>query len=333
MSILNKVLIGIGALLLLCALGFIIYKQNEISTRQQTIETSMVKQKELVDGTMRSQNEYATKADIDKMITDNGVSLKAIQDDLKTLHAEITAANTISVVSTGQKVGNLPSSHVGPANPNPTTNIVDTYGYFSKAQLLDLHENFEGTQVPIGQVGFSAWQQSPWNISILPRDYKVTNVIGTDENNRTYVYNKVVVNAGGKDYNVKITSAETKQEFPDAKWNFWNPKLFLGADGGVSIQTTPPLPGSGSIVSGQFVPSLSFGFISYGRYKPNPIFSVAQIGLGVGVVDRKPELVVTPIAYNLGQKLPFISNTYIGPSVTVGTSGAIGILVGMRIGL
>ena len=171
------------ALLVVGALVFIIYKQNEISVRQQAIETQIVGQKDLIDGIVRSQSQWATKDDLDKWITSNGVNLKAIQDDLSKLHAAVTAANVISVVSSGQNAHNVQSSGTGAANPISTT--TDTYGYLAKTQLLDLHENFGGTQVPIGQVGFSAWQSAPWSISILPRNYKITNVIGADENQRT----------------------------------------------------------------------------------------------------------------------------------------------------
>lgn len=325
MTIVEKILVSMLAVLVIGALVFIIYKQNEISVRQQAIETQVVSQKDLVDGIVRSQSQWATKDDLDKWITSGGVNLKAIQDDLSKLHAEVTAANVISVISSGQNVHNVKSSGIGAVNPVTTT--TDTYGYLAKAQLLDLHENFGGTQVPIGQVGFSAWQAAPWSINILPRDYKITNVIGTDENQRAYVYNKVTVKAGDKDYDVKITSAETKQEYPDPKWSFWNPKLFLGLDAGVSIQQ-PVVK-----VTGQATPSLNFGFITYGKYKTTPDLSFAQVGLGIGIADVKPQIVITPVAYNIGKNVPFISNTYVAPSLGIGINGSFNVMAGIRIGL
>ncbi len=327
MSILNKILICICALTILGALGFIAYKQYEISVRQTAIETQVVKQKELSDSIMRSQNEYATKDDIEKFIKSNGASLKVIQDDLKSLHAEISAANVVSVHSSGQKGSNIPSTGTGGSNPNPTNS--DTYGYLKNTQTLSLNEKFN-IPVPIGQVGFSAWQPSPWNVNIFPREYKVVSVIGTDENQRTYVYNKFSVKVDNKDYDVKIASSETKQEYPDSKWSFWSPRLYIGADGGIDISTVPTIS---SQIKGQFVPSINFGFISYGQFKRQPIFSVAQVGIGASVIDAKPKVIVTPIAYNIGQHVPFISNTYIGPSVGIGFNGSVDIMAGIRIGL
>jgi len=321
MSLSTKILIALGAILVILGLGFIIYKQNEISTRQQAIETQIVQQKELANNIMRSQSGYATKNDIEKFVKDNGINLKAIQDDLSKLHASISAANTVVVMSSGQVVGNLPSSSTGAVNPTPTT--IDTYGYLKNAQLLNLHEDFSGTPVPIGQVGFSAWQQNPWNINVSPRAYKVTNVIGTDDNQRTYVYNKFVVTVDNKDYEVKIAKAETKQEYPTAKWSWWNPRLFIAADGGVNV----------SKVKGEFTPSLNLGIMSYGQYKTSPDFSVLQVGVGVGVVSQRPQFILTPGAYNIGKHIPLMNNTYIAPSVSVSTDGSFSVMAGLRVGL
>ena len=333
MTTLNKILIAITVLTIIGALGFVAYKTNELGKQQAMLQEQVVAQKQLADGIVRSSSSYATKEDIEHFITSNNGNLQVIQDDLKGLRADLTAANVLTVNSSPQVSNHIASSHIGPANPTPTANPIDTYGYLAKAQLLDINETFGTTIVPFGQVGFSAWQQAPWNINIKPREYKVTNVIGTDENQRTYVYNTFSVKVDNKDYDVKITSSETKQELPEAKWCFWCPQLFLSASGGVSIQTTPPLPGSGSIVSGQFIPSVNFGFINRGMYKTQPEWSFAQIGLGVGVVDRRPELVVVPAAWNIGQKVPFIKNTYLAPSLAVGTSGSIAIMAGFVIGL
>jgi hypothetical protein len=330
MSLLNKILIFLGVAVVIFGLGFIIYKQNEISNRQLAIEAQMVGQKELADNIMRSQNGYATKDDIEKFIKNNNVNLQAIQDDLDKLHASLIAANTITVNSREQTITNLPSSGTGSVNVSPVT--TDVYGYLKKTQLLNIHEDFNGTSVPIGQIGFSAWQPKPWDIKISPREYKVTNIIGTDDNQRVYVYNKFSVKVEGKDYDVKISAAETKQEFPEAKWSWWNPRLFVGVDGGVNIGTTA-LPTNGSRVKGEFTPNLSLGIMSYGKFKNQPDFSVLQIGVGVGTVSQKPQLIVTPVAYNIGKHIPFVNNTYLAPSLAVGVDGSVSLMGGVRVGL
>lgn len=325
MSLSTKILIFLGSVLLVGALGFIIYKQIEISNRQQAIETEIIKQKELADNIMRSQSLYATKADIETFIKENGVNLKAIKDDLAKLNADITAVNAILVTSRGQTGTHIPTTP-GPVNPNPKPvdpNNPDPYGYLARQQNLHLNEDFSGLKVPIGTVGFSAWQEKPWSIDILPREYKVVNVIGTDENQRTYVYNKFSVKAGDKNYDVKIASAETKQEYPEAKWSWWNPRLYLGVDGAVGLNP----------VRGEFTPNLGVQIMSYGRYKTQPDFSVLQLGAGYGTISQRPQLVVTPVSYNIGKHLPLMNNTYLGPSLSVGTDGNVFVGGGIRVGL
>lgn len=326
MSLSTKILIWAGAVLTIGLLAFIVYKQVEISNRQQAIETQVVLQKQLVDNIVRSQSTYATKDDIDKFIKDNGVNLKAIQDDLDKLHAEVNSVNAIIVTSNGQHGTNIPSTGTGPVNPNPTPvdpSNPDPFGYLAKQQNLDLNEDFSGVKVPIGSVGFSAWQKAPWSLTVLPREYHVTNVIGTDENQRTYVYNKFSVKAGDKTYDVKIASAQTEQVYPEAKWSWWNPRLFVGADGGVNI----------SQPKGEFTPSINVGIMSYGRYKTQPDFSILGVGVGYGTISTKPQLIVTPVTYNIGKHIPLMNNTYIGPSLHVGTNGDISIMGGIRVGL
>jgi|ERR1035437_1298539 hypothetical protein len=324
MSISTKILIILGAILTIGALSFIIYKQNEISTRQTAIENQVVAQKELMDGIVRSSNTYATSADIEKFITANNVNLKAIKDDLSRLNASVTAVNAIIVSSSGQHQVNVPNTSTGPTNPNPVDpKNPDPYGYQTHQENLDLAENFGGTEVPIGNVGFSAWQKAPWTINVLPRDYHVTTVIGTDENQRTYVYNKFGVKVGDKEYDVKIAKAETKQEYPTAKFSWFNPRLMIGSDVGVNINQ----------VKGEFAPSLNIGIMSYGQFLKQPDWSIIQVGVGAGLVSQKPQFSITPFAYNVGKNIPLMNNMYIGPSLHVNTAGDISVMGGIRVGM
>jgi hypothetical protein len=322
MTLLTKILLSIGGIIIVMALAFIVYTQHQISARQLAIETQLVKQKDLIDNITRSQSEYASRVDIEKFIKDNNVNIKAIQNDLSKLEASLTAVNIVTVHSSGQVNNNIPSTGVGTANPNPITTH-DPFGYLGKTQLLSLFEKFNTTSVPIGTVGFSAWQPSPWSLDIAPRTYKVVNVVGTDENQRMYVYNKFSVQVNDKSYDVKINTAETKQEFPEARWSFWNPRLFLGIDGGINIQKA----------KGEITPNIGIGVMSYGKYKNQPDFSVLQIGVGYGTISKNLQLNIMPAAYNVGKHLPLMNNAYIGPSIHVDTIGNVSIMAGVRVGL
>jgi len=333
MPLYGKILIIAGAMLTLSLLVFAIYRQNEISNRQLAIETQVVSQKQLVDGIMRSQNEYATRKDIEKFVKDNGVNLKAIQADLNKLHAEITAVNVVTVSSYGQVGGKLPTTHIGPANPTPDAKPIckdgspcinaDPHGYLKNQQNFVLNENFAKVQVPFGTIGFSAWQAEPWSLDIKPRKYHIATVTGTDENQRTYVYNKFTMKVDGVDFEIPIESSVTKQEYPEAKFSWWNPRIFVGMDSGVNITNIGP----------QITPNVGVGIMSYGQFKNQPDFSILQLGVGYDIVSDTPQLLLTPITYNIGKHIPLMTNMHIGPSFHLGLSGDFAIMFGFRIGL
>jgi hypothetical protein len=58
------------------------------------------------------------------------------------------------------------------------------------------------------------------------------------------------------------------------------------------------------------------------------------VGVGVDVVAKTPELVITPVAFNFGNAWfhPLMNNTYVAPSVSIGTNCNIDVGVGFRVG-
>lgn len=330
MSLSTKILIWVGAILVLSGLGFIIYKQIEISNKQAAIETQIVQQKQLVDNIVRSQNTYATKGDIEQYIKDSGVNLKAVQEDLDKLNAQVHAVNAIIIASSGQHGTNIPSTGNGENNPNPVDpNNSDPYGYQKKEQVLDIAEKFDQVQVPVGKVGFSAWQQSPWSVNIPPREYHVVNVLGKDENEREYVYNKFSVKVADKNYDVKITSAETKQEYPTAKFSFWNPRLFLTTGGGINLSKIDP-------VNGSFNVGGTVGIMSYGKTKPSPDISILQVGAGYESNKNEFGVIINPVNFNVGKLIPtggLINNIFVGPSTQITPSGSVYVGANVSVGL
>jgi hypothetical protein len=326
MSLSTKILIYLGIILTIGVSGFIVYKQIEISNRQVAIETQMVAQKQLIDGIVRSQSQWTTRDDMNKFITANNINLKAIQDDLDKLNGQITAVNVAVATSQPQKVVSVPSTSKGPGNPNPVPvdpANPDPNGYMKNQQNLSLNEDFGTLKIPIGDIGFSAWQSAPWSLNIKQREYDAATIIGTDENQRMYVYNKFTVKVDDKSYEVPIKTSNTQQVYPEPKFSWWNPRLYIGVDGAVGV--TP--------VKGEFTPNLNVQIMSYGQYKTQPDLSILQIGAGYGTVSQRPQLVVTPILYNVGKHIPLMNNAYIGPSISVGTDGNVFMGGGLRVGL
>lgn len=324
MKLSTKILITLGVILTLGLLGVIVYQQYELRHQQDAIQQQVVLQKQLSDQLMRSQARYATTKDIENFIKNNNLSLKDIKDDLSKLHAEVSSVNQVVVTSKGVVADNVGSSGTGKTNPTPVT-TPDPYGYMKTEQKLALNEPFGNVQVPIGSVGFSAWQEKPWSINVLPRQYILNTVVGLDENQRQYFYNKFVVKVDGKTYSIPIDTAQTEQVYPKAKFSFWNPRLFLGMDGGLNVTS----------LHGDFVPNVDLGIMSYGRYKNVPDFSILGLGVGYGMVSKDVQFILTPVTYNVGKHIPLglMNNTYLGPSVMVSPNGDFSVTLGARVGL
>jgi hypothetical protein len=337
MTLLNKILLILLGITVVGALGFIVYQQHEMSTMQAQINTSLVSQKQLLDGITRSQAQYVSKADLDAFAKQNGINLAVIQADLDGLNATVSGINQVAVSSSGENQTNLSSSNTTP-NPNPTPSpmvncngtqipcpAVDPFGYQQNKQTLSLDEPFGTTKVPVGSISFSAWQQTPWGVNLFPRTYSVTNVLGTDPEGKQYVYNKFTINSDNKSYPITIANAKFEQELPSPSLSWWNPRLFAGADLGIGLSHVP--------LSGEFVPNLSVGAISYGQSKVTPNWSFLQVGVGYGVVGRSAQVQVSPVQYNIGQHLTLIRNTYVGPVLGVGFDGNVMVGAGIRVGL
>ena len=64
------------------------------------------------------------------------------------------------------------------------------------------------------------------------------------------------------------------------------------------------------------------------------ILTLTWNNIGVGVVNKTPSIVITPVAYNFGNKFfsPLMNNTYVAPSVAINTDGSFTASIGLRVG-
>lgn len=336
MTLTVKILLALLVITVLGSLGFVVYKSNQMSKQQDAINKSMVDMKQLQDGISRSQAQYATKQDLDTFAKQNNVNLDSIKKDLATLNANVTGINNITFTSTGTNTSNVASTSTS-SNPDyksPTVNCNgnqipcpngDPFAYQANLQSLTLNEQFAGTQVPIGDVSFSAWKKAPWDVKVYPRTYSVTNVLGTDQDGRHYIYNKVAINSNNKDYSIQLSNAKFEEEYPSPSFSWLNPRLFIGVDGGVGISRLP--------ITGEITPNVSIGLMSYGISKVNPDWSFVQVGVGYGLVSRNAQVEISPAQYNIGKNIPLMKNTYIGPALGIGFDGAVMVGAGLRVGL
>jgi hypothetical protein len=316
----------VGAVVLVIAvLIFIIKVQYDAIERLKFIETSMVESKKLSEGVVRAQSSYVTKADLERLIKDQKLDLAEIKKDLRKLGADVVAIETVKVVTPGFSGNNIPTTTTTP-NPNPPQPgqpVVDQFGYLQATQWLTLTEPFgDGTVVTFGKAGFSAWQQNPWSLEVLPREYSSVTVLGQNEDGRHYAYSRFEITVDGETHTIPITDAKIVEEYPNPEFHF-NPRLYLGVDGG--LIANPP-------AHAEVTPNIGLSFFSYGKIKTSPTWSFLTVGVGYATQTQTPVLIVAPVNYNIAKHIPFMDNLHLGPSVSVDVDANVGLYFGGRVG-
>jgi hypothetical protein len=351
LSLQDKIIIILIAVLTLGIFSFVLYNQHESAIQQQAIQTQLVATQQLADNINRAMSSFATTQQLQAFAQQNDVNLKVIQANLTTLNASLTAISVATANSSGQTATSVPSSGSTPSgSPEPVATVncngnpvscptIDPYGYLSKQQQLNLNENFPaptataGSQaaaiiVPIGQVGFTASQAQPWSVNIAPRSYNLTTTLGTknDDTGQQVAYNQLTITESGKNYNVPISNNQFVQQVPTPKFNFWNPRLYFGVEGGINVDA----------VKGEVVPNIGLSVMSYGvPGNSNPDWAILGVGAGFGTVSKDVQISVAPFSYNLGTVFkPLVRDLYVAPTMDIDPlNGNLTFGAGVRVGL
>lgn len=314
-----------GIIIVLLIINF--RQQSKLLNSQKDLENKQITQKQLDDSIIRSSSKYVSKDDLDKFAKDNNISLDTIKKDLGSLDAKLKSINVAEVKTIPIYINNQPTTHTDP-NPTPPVKAdcpecpPDINGYTKSKQYFALNEKFQNQSVPWGEVGFSAWSKTPWELKTYERKYKSVTVTGENEEGQQVTYTKFSIVSDGKEYPITVDKSETQQIVVDPKIYWWNPKLYLGADFGQTFTYNSPYLG----------PSINFGFITYGKSKTNITASFLQVGIGYNPLLGEPQITLSPFQYNLGKHIPLMSNFYMGPIVTKSLTGySVGI--GVRVSL
>lgn len=330
----TKIGLVIVGVIMLAILAVNIKSCVDASRDRDAMHQEIIEMKEFSQEVVRSQSRYATKEEIEKIISKN-MNLDEIKRDLNNHDAIVRAVQTVLAQSIGRNQTGVGTGWTKPrpkdpdGNPAPTcpdgSKCEDPYGYWENGQFVSITEPFAGgTEVPVGSVGFEAWKEKPWTINVHPRDYHVTTVLGQDKKGRHYAYNKFEIGVDGEKYPVPIRDSKIVEQLPEASFSWWNPRVGIGVHGGVGFNTA-----NDDILTATAAPALSFSPFSYGQTETKPDWIFARVGAGFDLVHRTASFSVAPAMWNIGSAVDVIQNTYIGPVVSVDHEGRIGVGAGI----
>ena len=340
----TKIGIFVGIAAIIGAMLFWIQKQNNELAELKAKNGELVGQLELKDGTTRNMSSYASKKDIERLIKESGLDLKVIERDLKKLDSDLQGVQRLVVNSQGFSGTNLGSTDsakgtnddgtevqppMATCTDGTTVTCPDDYGHLTNVRMYSLQEPFGDRQVPIGQVGFSAWKEKPWDVTVYPREYQVTNVVSVNDDGKTNMHSQVKITSNGESVIVPIDNANYVEKYPTAKFR-WNPRLYFGLDAGfVPYNVATIQPGA----VGEVTPGAQVFLFTHGRTKLDTNWAFLGLGLGYATQNRALGFTLSPVHYNIGKPLPLIENLFLGPTVSLDTRGNLGVLLGLKVAL
>jgi hypothetical protein len=310
--------------LVVALLVYIRVQQGRIADLQAAVDSHRASQADLGGGITRHEAEVVPAGGARAAAADAGVDTAPIDTDAKGRGASVTSTSVVTTKSTGRSDTELPSSTTV-ARP-PTAVVPDGQAqctYEKAKQVLRLSEPVGAVEVPLGEVGFSAWQPRPWSVTLLPRSYSVVTVGTTDDSGQHYAYSKFTVGVDGKTFALPVSTAKYVEDAPSAKWR-WRvqPQLAVAVGGYAAV----PL-------QGYFAPSLDVMAASYGQGAEKPEWKFLGVGIAYAPATSRVVASFVPVSWNLRRVLPWISNVYVGPSVGVDFVGRVDIAAELQVGL
>lgn len=244
-------------------------------------------------------------------LVESNKELKALIKEMKDMNSatlQMIKEKDEQIVELGKVIGSMggnsassSGSVVHSNSEEPTKELEDVVVYSKVA---------DDKEIPVARVFYSP--NAPegtdkWGSQTFPIDYYTTifETKDVEGNSNRYVelwaQNDFIPSTRGKKFPINISEVKwAKGKEPDKKFRFHTRLGF-----------------SGIFSTKELYPALDISFLSYGRTKRDMEWRFLDITLG----GTKEDLYfgVIPASYNLGNIIPFVENTFIGPSIAVDT--------------
>jgi len=193
--------------------------------------------------------------------------------------------------------------------------------YFKKIYITEKTKDGKKVRIPVAWAIFYPNRPAAkkWKTGVYPLEFK-TKIVQTEQNDgqwNTYVETWAENNKDSKSKGIKlplrITIADFKQvKNKDKEFYWWAPHFNLNIDlGSANFKNQ----NEDSFIYG----GISFSVAGYGRTKNDLTWRFLDFGISTNGDDTY--LKFSPVNYNIGEPLPFINNTFVGPFVGISNKG------------
>jgi len=311
-----KAIVFISVLIALVFGSFQIYSwfNGKMAIQQAQIELALSEArqaKQYSDNLVRAQTEIVNS--LKDQIKGLGTVWDVVLADMKKSNEEITnIGETIAKLEDNIRKLNTESSHeykAGTGDPNEQ--------YFIDIMYPVKNEKGEVIkEIPYAwAIFYPNRTENQWKYGIYQLDYKSEVIQSEQRDGQINTYTKIWFENNkrkqSKGYEVPITISSSqysqlKKETTEFYW--WAPHISLNLDATYSSETD--MIGAGG---------LSINLMGYGRTKNDLIWKFVEFGASTNGDDTYFKF--SPVAYNIGEHIPLVSNTFLGPFVGYSIDG------------
>jgi CRISPR/Cas system-associated protein endoribonuclease Cas2 len=198
---------------------------------------------------------------------------------------------------------------------------------FKKIYYTTKDESGKEMKVPIAWAMYfpNRPENERWKDDVYPIEFHTQVIQSEQQDGQTNSYvqlwleNNKDKESKGVEYPLPVEQAEFKQlKITEKQFFWWSPHFSLNVDAGYSS-------GLNSIVAG----GISFSFSGYGRTKNDLDYRFFDFGVSTNGNDTYAKF--TPFAWNLGNVIPVIHNSFLGPYIGMTTDSKYVVGIGLSI--
>lgn len=282
--------------------------------------------KQYNDNLVRAHTEIVNslKAEIDEIRKRNSIAVNEMLADIKEKNEKINnMGETVAKLNENIRDLRVKADHMYKSG----TGDYDEQE-FKKIMYRDKDEQGNVIEIPIGWAIYFPNREPDkrWKTGVYPLEYHSKVVQSEQKDGQINTYTEIYFEnnkdkaSRGIEVPVKITSSEFKQLRKENKEFFlWAPHINFTVDFGISNFD----------VGSPIVPGISVSMSGYGRTKNDLDWKFVELGLSSN--GDYTYFKFMPFSYNIGNFVPLVSNTFVGPFVGFSTGGETTFGIGLSI--